>query len=198
VGEEPLFTSPLPHTPLRRVRSTLLVASYRNLVALGRDGEYKTALPLQHHGTILEAVAGTWVELDVAVAHYRACDTLGLTPEQQVDIGRGVGQNLRGTLAGTVVQMSKKAGLEPWTVIETMPRFWGRLFEGSAIVGWKIGPKDVRIDTLQMPLVDFAYFRNALRGQLMGMVDLFCTRSFANPSSTRFSPGTYSLRVQWA
>jgi hypothetical protein len=136
--------------------------------------------------------------VDVALAHYKACEDLGLTSEEQVEVGRTVGLQLRGTLAGTVVHMSKEVGVDPWTVIPTMPRFWGRIFDGATLHGWKLGPKEVRLQTTDMPLVDLRYFRNALRGQVMGMMDLFCTRSYANPLATKFEPGTYSFRVQWA
>jgi hypothetical protein len=86
----------------------------------------------------------------------------------------------------------------PWTVIPTMPRFWGRIFDGSALVGWKLGPKEVRIDAVRTPLVDVRYFRNALRGQCMGLMDLFCTRSYVNARAVSLEPGTFSVRLQWA
>ena len=166
--------------------------------AMGRDDDYKRALPPEHHATVFGAVAGTWVGVDVALAHYHACESLGLSSEAQVEVGRTVGTTLRGTLAGTIVTMSKEAGVSPWTVIPTMPRFWGRAFEGSAIFGWKLGPKEARFDIQGMALIDVRYFRNALRGQCMGLLDLFCTRSYANARAAHFEPGTYSLRVQWA
>jgi len=195
---EPIFSTPKPHLPLRRVRSTLLVASYKMIHAMGRDDDYRRALPREHHAAIVNAVAGTWVDVDVALAHYVACEGLGLSSEEQVEVGRNVGLKLRGTLAGTIVHMSKEVGVDPWTVIPTMPRLWSRVFEGSAILGWRLGPKEARIDAVGMPIVDVRYFRNALRGQCMGMMDLFCTRSYANARSAQFEPGTYSLRLQWA
>jgi len=193
-----MFGTPPPHVPLRRVRSTVLVASYKMVHAMGRDDDYRAALPPEHHAAIFEAVAGTWVDVPVAMAHYHACDELGLTGEEQVDVGRTVGRQLRGTLAGTIVHMSKEMGVEPWTVIPTMPRVWNRAFDGSALKGWKLGPKEARFDVVGLPLVDVRYFRNALRGQCMGMMDLFCTRSYVHARGATFEPGTYSVRLQWA
>jgi hypothetical protein len=192
----PIQTPP-PHVPLRAVRSTLLVASYRMVQKLGRDADYLRALPSEHHGTIIEAVVGTWIAVDVAVAHYRACDGLGVPHEEQVEIGRTVGAQIRGTLFGTIVYLSKEVGATPWSVLPQVPRLWPRLFEGSAIMIWEQGPKDARLDILGLPLVDIAYFRNALRGQVMGMLDLFCTRTYVSPCKAP-NPGVSSLRIQWA
>lgn len=195
---EPVFSTPAPHVALQRVRSTLLVASYKMVRAMGRDDDYRLALAPEYHATILSAVAGTWVAVDVVLAHYRACEALGLSADAQVEVGRTVGRQVRGTLAGTLVHMSKQVGVAPWTVLPTLPRFWSRVFDGGAILDWRLGPKEVRIDAVKMPLFDFDYFRNACRGQVMGLMDLFCTRSYVTARGTSFQPGTYSVRVQWA
>jgi hypothetical protein len=192
-----MFGTPPPHVPLRRVRSTVLVASYKMVQAMGRADDYLRALPPDHHATIVGAVAGTWIDVDIALAHYNACEALGLSNEAQVDVGRTVGAQVRGTFAGTVVRLSKEAGITPWSVVPAFPRLWTRGFEGSAVLGWKLGPKECRLDTVGNPLADIRYFRNALRGQCMGMLDLFCSRSYAHPRLAHFEPGTYSMRVQW-
>ena len=195
---ELVFQTPPPHAPLRRVRSTLLVASYKMVHRMGRDGDYRRALPPEHHAAIFEAVAGTWVSVRVAIAHYQACESLGLTNDAQIEIGRTVGMQIRGTLAGTLVNMSKEVGVSPWSVIPTMPRVWSRVFDGSTITGWKTGPKEARLEAVGSPLLDVRYFRNALRGQCMGMLDLFCSRSYAHARQGSFEPGTYSIQLQWA
>ncbi len=191
------FTTSPPHLPLSRVRSTLLVASYKMVKTIGREEDYLRALPLEHRATITGAVAGTWLEIAPAMAHYRACDSLGLTPDAQVDIGRTVGAQIRGTLFGTIVNLSKEAGVTPWAVLPAVPRWWPRVFEGSYISIWKLGPKDSRLDVSGLPFVDVPYFFNALRGQIMGMLDLFCTRTYVNARG-HFGPGAASMRIQWA
>ena len=190
--------TPHPHVPLRRVRSTLLVASYRVVQNLGRERDYLAALPAEHHAPITGAVAGTWVPVDVAIAHYDACEKLGLSVESQVEVGKGVGSQIRGTFFGTVMNLSKEVGVTPWSVIPSIPRLWPRLFDGSAIAISTQGPKEIRMDVTGLPLVDIPYFRNALRGQAMGMLDLFCRKTFASVYNGRFAPGSTSLRIQWA
>jgi hypothetical protein len=195
---ELLFETPLPHVPLRRVRSTLLVASYKMVQKLGREGEYLRALPREHHQGITGAVAGTWVEVDLAMAHYLACESLGLSTEAQVDIGRTVGAQIRGMLFGTIVFLSKEAGVSPWSMLPAVPRLWPRLFDGTGISLWKLGPKETRLNVHGLPLLEVPYFRNGLRGQIMGMLDLFCTRTYVTAGTPNAGTGTASLRIQWA
>lgn len=192
------YRMPPPHYPLRRVRSTLLVASYRMVQKMGREDQYLRALAAEYHEPIKGAVAGTWILAEVALAHYAACESFALTNEEQVDIGRTVGAQIRGTLFGTIVYLSKEAGATPWTVVGALPRLWPRLFDGSWITMWKQGPKEVRLDIQGLPLVDARYFCNALRGQIMGTLDLFCTRTYVTSRPERLGPSAHSMRIQWA
>jgi hypothetical protein len=196
---EAIFQTPPPHYVLRGVRSTLLVASFRTVQEMGRETDYLRALPREHHAAIVDAVAGTWVGLEAALAHYEAFESLDLSTDAQVDVGRAIGQRIRETLFGAMlVGLSKSVGATPWTVIPTVPRLWPRIFDGSSIGIWKLGPKEARLDVEGMPVIDVRYFRNALRGHIMGMLDLFCTRTYVTSVNGQFAPGAHSLRVQWA
>lgn len=184
---------------LTRVRSTLLVAGISTLRREGHYDAYVRALPAAYHTAVLGAVAGVWVPLEVAEEHYRACDSLGLSDEASVRIGRLVGEQLRGTISGAVIRLTKEAGVTPWMVMERFPTFWNRLFDGSGLAGRKLGPKEARLDLVRMPLCASRYFRHAIRGQAMFVLDLFCAKSYmAELSNRRNEAGTYSFRVQWA
>jgi hypothetical protein len=200
VPAQTLLSTPAPRRALRQVRSTLLVASLGALRDLGRMDDYLRALPPALHAPVLEAIPGTWMPVDTAVAHYRACDSLGCSHPEVVAIGRRVFDRLQGTLLGTAVRLSRQVGVTPWTVMPQFPRFWMRLFDGSAMHGWRLGPKEARIDILDMPLCDTAYFRSALCGQGMGVLDMFCSKAYVGERKTPggTSPGRVSLRVQWA
>jgi hypothetical protein len=192
---------PLPATfgPLKRVRSTLIISSYSAMRDSGRSAAYLEALPLQHHGPVLQAVAGTWMPIEVALAHYTACDMLGLPADMQVAIGRQVGERMHGTLLGTVVRMAKEAGVTPWTVIPQFQRFWNRAFEGGGLYATKVGPKEVHIGVEKAALADCSYWRSALSGLAMGVLDLFCQKSYMQERGARKRvPGSASFRIQWA
>jgi hypothetical protein len=196
-AHEQILTPPDPCPPLTRVRSTLLVASIATVRRLGYFDAYSAALAPDRRTAVLECVAGVWLPLASAAAHYAACDTLGLGDEAQVGIGRSVGVQLQGTLTSIVLRMAKEGGVTPWTVMPQFHTFWSRLFDGSGLAAWKVGPKEARLDVVGMPLCASRYFRNALRGQAMVILDLFCKKSYMTerPGAAR---GLYSFRVQWA
>jgi hypothetical protein len=195
-GREQFITAPDPCPALARVRSSLLIASIATVRKLGHFDAYAAALAEGHRAALLECVAGVWLPLDRAIAHYRACDALGLADEAQVNIGRSVGMQLHGTLTSLVLRMVKEGGVTPWAVMSQFARLWTHSFDGSALAGWRLGPKEARLDVLGTPLCRSRYFRNALRGQAMTILDFFCTKSYLieRPGAAK---DTLSCRVQW-
>lgn len=114
-----------------QVRGTLLLSSLRSIRARGLIDRYMTALPVTRHATMQEMVAGTWIPMDVAVAHYETCERLGLSARDQVEIGREVGASVQGTLLGTLVKMAKGAGATPWAIFTQYQKLWDRLLLGG-------------------------------------------------------------------
>jgi hypothetical protein len=185
--------------PVRHARSTVLLGSMAAVRSSGRWDTYLAALDPGHRAILLEAVAATWIPIETAVAHYGACDALGLTPDQVAAIGRGTFDRTGATVFGTIVKMAKGAGVTPWTMLPHLQRFWERGYDGGGVRVVKVGPKEALVDLVDVPLLDLAYYRDALRGHTMGVLDLFCTRSYVTtyrPSVRK--PGTVTYRLQWA
>jgi hypothetical protein len=184
---------------MRNVRSTLLISSFGAIRDAGKEKAYLAALPVQYHGVILDAVAGIWLPVEVAFAHYNACGMLGFSHEQQVGMGRQVGERMRGTLLGTIVRMAKEMGASPLTVIPQFQRFWNRAFDGGGLSATKVGPKEVHITAEQVLLADSSYWRSALAGLAMSVLDMFCQKSYMQERvvKKRVSGSVY-YRVQWA
>lgn len=158
---------------------------------------YERALPAQYKEALLGAIAATWIPLEVAHAHYAACDSLGLTPEQQAQAGRGTFDGARGTILGTAVRLARGAGMTPWAACGMLQRFWDRGFDGGGVAVRRAGPKDAHVSLVQCSIVASPYFRNGLRGLLAALMELFCTRAYV---TDRRPPGVDSLsfRLQWA
>jgi hypothetical protein len=191
---------PLPATvhPPRNVRSTLLLSSVAEVTGRGYAEPYFAALPREYHDIIRSTLAGVWLPFDVAIAHYKACDALGLSPDAQTQLGRAVEVRTRATLLGTAVRMAKGVGVTPWSVLPQLQRFWDRGFDGGGIVVTKSGPKDALVDIVRFPLNDIPYFRNSLRGMCSGILDLFCSKSWTLHRPGTRAPGSVSFHVQWA
>jgi hypothetical protein len=201
VPEAPEVIMPLPASfqPLKSVRSTLIISSYGTMRDQGYGKAYLEALPAQYHRAVLDAVAGVWLPVDVALAHYNACGMLGLAPDAQIAMGRKVGERMHGTLLGTVVRMAKGAGVSPYTVIPQFQRFWDRAFDGGGLHATKVGPKEVHIGVEKAAIADSSYWRSALCGLAMGVLDLFCQKSYMQElGAKKRVPGCVSFRIQWA
>jgi hypothetical protein len=163
----------------------------------GLFSEYERALLQPHKDTLLHAIAGTWLPIEVAHAHYAACDSLGLTPDQQVQVGRGTFDGARGTLLGTAVRMARGAGVTPWQAFPLFQRFWERGCDGGGILIRRVGPKDAHIDVVQCSLIVSSHYRHGLRGLCTALVELFCTKAYV--TERRGAPANvWAVRVQWA
>ena len=183
--------------PLRRVRSTLVLASIESVRRGGRFDDYERALPAEHKESLLKAVAATWIPLEIARVHYAACDSLDLPPDTIAEMGRGVFDRIRGTLLGTTVRMARGAGVTPWTVLPHLQRFWDRAYQGGGLSVIKVGPKEARGEVVQARLCDSIYFRHALRGLLVGVLELFCQKAYVSLLPVRAS-ASIAYQMQWA
>jgi hypothetical protein len=195
--EDVILAFPTPIRPTRHVRSTLILASIDSVKKSGRFDDYERGLLPEHKDAVLGAIAATWLPIEVALAHYSACDALGLSPDQQVQAGRSTFMGARPTLLGTAVALARTAGFTPWQAFPLYQRFWDRGLDGGGMTVVQVGPKDAHITIVQCSLFSSAYFRNGLRGLCASLTQLFCTRAYVTERS-HASSGTLALRVQWA
>lgn len=183
--------------PATAYRSTWLLSSLQALKDRGHSDEYFRVLPTEQHEPIRSLVAGVWLPLDIARAHYLACDALQLGVQEQIALGRAVSDKAQGSMLGTVVRMAKAAGVTPWTVLPQYGKLYQRGVQGGAVAVFKLGPKEARIEVVGCELFDIPYFRTAFRGVLQGIAGLFCRTSFIHDVPTT-EPGTATYRFQWA
>jgi hypothetical protein len=189
---------PARTTPLRSVRSTLLMGSIAGLRANGHFEAWSAIVPESAREELLRLVAGVWVPVETAMAHYRACDSLRLSSEEQARLGGATFARVRGTLLGTMLKLGNGAGVTPWTLMPHLQRFWDRAYEGAAIQVLRVGPKDAHLDVAECPFAEVRYYRNALRGLLVAVLDLFCDKAYMQERAGARAPGTIAFRAQWA
>ena len=200
MAEAPPLVLNLParFEPVRHIRSTLLMSSYASIRDAGYDAAYRAALAPQHQATIFEAVAGTWIPIEVAVAHYDACATLGLSHDAQLALGRLAGAKIQATILGTAVRMAREAGVTPWTAMPHFQRFWNRAFDGGGLLIEKRGPKEVHMEVHRAANADCIYWRAALSGLGTGLLELFCRKAYMRETTRTRVPGFATFRIQWA
>jgi hypothetical protein len=194
---EVVLAFPARLNPVRHVRSTLLMGTMTALKNAGHLEAWCRALPPAHRDVLLRAVAGTWIPADTAMAHYVACDSLGLSADVEAQLGGATFERVRGTLLGTMLRMVNSAGVTPWTLLAQLQRFWDRAYDGAGLQVVRVGPKDAQLELAQCQFTDTHYHRNALRGVFRELLRLFCQQAYVQERKAHRAPGTYSVRAQW-
>ena len=179
-------------------RSTIVLGSIASLRHAGHFDRYAAALAPEHRDQLLHAVAGTWIPVEVARSHYGACEALGLSPDEEVGLGRSIFERTGETMFGTILRLAKGAGVTPWTLLPHLQRFWERGYDGGGLRVTRIGPKEARVELTQCSLVEVRYFRNAARGLLGAVLQLFCTRAYLQEVAGARQRGILVVRAQWA
>lgn len=181
-----------------QVRSTLLASSLASLRRHDLFERYVALLSPEHRDTVLSSVAGQWLPMPVARAHYLACDQLGLAPAVQVEIGGEVSIKIHDTFLGVVIRTAKQAGVTPWLLLARGHQMYSRIFDGGGgIRVIRYGPKEARADIVGIPLLSIPYFRNALRGLYHAAISLFCLQAYVQEIARDATPTRASLRLSW-
>jgi hypothetical protein len=198
--EESLVALPAPRNAVRavhQVRSTLLCAGIRALDERGLLSPYREALRSAVRSEIDSLVAGRWVPIELALAHYTACQQLPLDRGTIEDIGNSVGRKIQQSVISVLVRLSREAGATPWQVFPHVPRLNDLTWRGGAFEIVKVGPKDVRMDWVGQPLAAIEYYRRSFCGFTRGLLELFCRRCYVRVLRERCSPTVISLRIAW-
>jgi hypothetical protein len=180
------------------VRSTVIQSSISVIRERDRFGAYAAALPKVHHEVLFSLIAGAWVPMDVALAHYEAASALGFSAQEQYENGKMVVDRIGRTAFGLVGALAKTSGVTMWTALLNAQRFWDRLMLGGMIVIYKLGPKDARFEGYGAPIARIPYVRNGWRGMIAGASELFCGRAYVHEIKRLCVGSSFAFRVAWA
>jgi hypothetical protein len=185
-------------TVVTEFKSTLLVSSILNLRERGHFDRYQALLPQKDRETVLSAVAGIWLPIEIGLSHYTAVNSLGLTYAENADAGAAIGRKIQATLLGTVARLAQTSGVTPWTVLAQFQRLFERIFRGGGgtrVV--KLGPKEARIDIVGLPLAALPQFRAGFQGMIKSGGELFCTRTYVTEVPKLCTNTTIGYRCAW-
>ena len=153
----------LPHTVA--FRSTWVVSSHEGLRAIGKWEKYVSCLR-DHRETILACVAGAWLPIAVARAHYEACEGVGLSVDEIDVMGRGSGGQVRKAWHASFFAAADRSGASPWGVLSQIDRLWRRSADGGAVAVFGLGDRMARLEYVGCELLEIPYFRHAVRTSL--------------------------------
>ncbi len=199
-GYEPFLPFHAPRSRLgvaTLARSTLVTNSIQSLRTRGLYQRYAMHLAPDDEAALSTAVAGVWIPVDLAVAHYEACEALHLGVGQQLGIALEVGQHVHGTLLRAMLRLARTAGVTPWAALAYSGTLYGRLFQGGGIEVIRTGPKDARVDMVGNPLCDIEYFRVGVRGVYESALEHFSRRVVTQEIPWRRVGQEMSLRISW-
>ncbi|WP_394835240.1 hypothetical protein LVJ94_52955 [Pendulispora rubella] len=181
-----------------KFRSTWIVASQNALRDCGFFDRYTKLLSQVHRDILLTAVVGTWLPVSVAVAHYSACDELGLSEGDIKTIGTILTRHLNNAFVSVAGRFARQVGATPWLPLSYARRVWDRMCTGGAIAVYKEGPKEARVEVLGCTLGHIPYFREGLRDLGSGLGALFCEAMYVKLLPTAKEPTTIVYRASWA
>jgi hypothetical protein len=186
----------LAHTePVGRVsavRSTLLQGSLQGLKEFGLYERWRELLAATERDLIVDSIAPTWLPIEVALAHYEACDRLDVDEAQLMLIGAAVGARVQGTLLATAGKLARNVGVTPDVAARSFAPLWARLFQGGSLQIEQTGPKDLNLEFRQSVLTRCPYFRGTLcgnvkaGGQLLGVKAAYVKQLSYEPGKDRF------------
>jgi hypothetical protein len=185
-------------TVVTHVRSTLLVSSLGTIKEAGFFDRYSDRLAPEARKEMGGLLAGAWVRVDLAEAHYLACEALKIAPAQQFELGRSVGLKIDKTIAGSVLTAAKQMGATPWLFLSQVGRLYPRLVMGGGIACYRIADKEAVLEHHKTPLFKIAYLRNAYRGAIQGICERFCSKAYVKPRDASEDGMRISFKVSWA
>jgi hypothetical protein len=192
----------IAHTPVIRpattIRSTVLQSSVASLRQRGHFERWLALIDVQFRATIVESLAPSWLPIEVALAHYAACEALELPLSEQVAMGEAVGDRIQGSFLTTLMKSARAAGYNPLVLLSQFDRLYGRLFQGGSVQLTQTGPKDADVEVRGMQTTRFPYFRIAFTGVVRGGILFSGVRTgYVKQGTYNASSDTLVMHTSW-
>jgi hypothetical protein len=158
-GRDVLIARDASAGPVLAVRTLMLQSSLAQLRQQGHFDLYASFMAKDVLEQLCSEVAPGWIPVELALAHYEACDNLMLTPEQVAQLGRSTGDRLMETTFGTLTKRSREPDFEVWAVAEQLHRIWGRLYQGGSVQVTRLSSRDQLIELFGFTLNRSLYYR---------------------------------------
>lgn len=167
----------IPHAPHSRpvtaVKNVLLQASLARLKETGLYPRYAANVSPSVPEQIESNLAMSWMPIELAVAHYGACESMVLDTEQVTEVGTGVGERVKETQLVTSSKKTREEDTSNWDNMGSLYRIWARSFQGGSVQIVKLGPKDMLLEQRGFVLTQYRYYRQAQLAVLRSSFEAF-------------------------
>jgi hypothetical protein len=188
------------HGPsVTHIRGLILTKSIENLTQAGLSERYLRELPSDLHETMRFVIASSWVPIELARAHYEACDRMKLGDRTTEELGELMAASMSGTLFASLLRTTRSAGMESlWTALRQNDRLWDRMYQGGGVTVIKLGPKDLILENHGISLAESRHFRAAYRAYWLALGRLFAKAVFVKLVAPREAhPHRIALAGSW-
>jgi hypothetical protein len=176
----------------------IVQSSLLDIKELGHYERYRVHMLPTELAEVTDAIGPGWLPLEFALAHYRACDRMGISDEQISTMGTRSGAKMQGTLLLGLNKSSPDEIQSPWETIGAFSRMGRRVYDGGSSQYVKLGPKELQIENIGNPLFSLHYYRVAHLAFLRGAFSAFGVEIKAvKPISFHKDGDRADVRISW-
>jgi hypothetical protein len=192
----------IPHDPTRgpvtAVKSMLVQFSVAQVKYYGYFERYAQFIAPGLPEDLLSRLASSWLPVELVMAHYEACDKLGLSANEVARLATRVGEHLQERSYVSAAKKGRPRDFDLWTEIPVLHRMWDRLYQGGSVQVVKMGPKHQILELRGFPMNRVAYYRHA-QIAVVGAAyrGLGCRLSRLEAVSSSAARDELVLRVAW-
>jgi hypothetical protein len=192
---EPLYAPPQDVAPVSAVRGSVLVLDWLWLRENNHFERYSTALGLARG--LLEVTPQEWVPFPQGMAHWRAIEALGLTEQQEFELGKFNAERKHHQVLLTLMRLAGSVGVTPWLALTQCHKLWLRAWDGGGMAVYRIGEHIARVELINNPLFKHRQFRNGMRGAVAAGITPFCKSPVVQEITAERTPSTIVVRASW-
>ena len=195
----PLPCRPHELAPPTHLRGTVLASSFQLVREHGLEAAYLAQLPAALHDAVRFVLPISWVELELARAHFRAMEHVFPDTRQQIENGRTSSARTQAAYLLTVVRALSAAGqCCALSFIKRIPDAFERMLRGGGgVTVLGTGPKDARVEMYAQPLVETAYIRNSWQGMFEAAISLSTRRCFVRQDMRFTRSDRLAFDIAW-
>lgn len=181
------------------VRGIVLANSLANLKRVGVYDDYTRHIRAHDLEVVLGALAASWVPAEHVVAHYTACDVLGLPRATFETFGAAAAAKVSSTFMGLFLARARRWGVDAMRAsIMHLPRLNERLYKGGGCTVIELGPKEFHVEDHGLPFAACRAYREGYLAFNQAIAALFCKVVYVKLVRPRVpDPQRLAIAVSW-
>jgi hypothetical protein len=182
---------------VKAVRGTILFLNWSWLKTHGYYERYTGRVDPEYRTALSTATTSDWIEVDVFRAHYRALDSLDISNDEAIALGRSVGKRAYGAFLSTLVRLAGSLGATPWFALGQAQRIWERSYRGGGVRVARTGHNAASIQIVGNSMATSAFHRGAFIGAFAVGLESFCKNLRVTEVPSARTPASFALAAEW-